>query len=628
MKLFRQFSAVLALFLALTIPLNAADTREPVSKPGDRQGVVKVGDEIQFRLSSPASPASLSAMGQAAKPVSVWKQEIHYPSATYIAPHFEHFNLPPKAYLELRSPDGSRSWRYSGRGKEGLAEGEDGFWGIPIPGDRAIVELVSTRPVAAGAVKVDTIAAGFARYDLGASTQDVESLCGADDSGWARCYETSNPTAYGRSRAVARLLINGTSACTGWLIGDEGHLITNEHCIGSSSDALNTSYEFMAEGSTCATSCASWFGCPGTIVATSATLVQLDVSMDYALVRLPTNPTSTYGFLQFRNSSAVVNEVIYIPQHPQAWGKKIAINSTHSTDGSGRCEIYSLSQPACAAGGPSDVGYYCDTQGGSSGSPVIASSDNLVVALHHCANCPNRGVPIPSIISDLGANLPRNALASTSPATGSLLWLRADAGITLTAGKVSSWADQSGNGRHATMATASRQPVLVTGALNAKPVVRFSGAQSLSLASPVSPTSFTIFIVGKNSNPAESLSMILGPGGNYPNNQMRWENGTQALFVGTGNNLPTTTSTIGNTRIYHELSVRYDGSVMRVYRNGILISSHSFTTSGPWTLAQVAAYYSSSFMIGDLAEVLVYGTALSDADRGRTDSYLKTKYAL
>lgn len=122
--------------------------------------------------------------------------------------------------------------------------------------------------------------------------------------------------------------------------------------------------------------------------------------------------------------------------------------------------------------------------------------------------------------------------------------------------------------------------------------------------------------------------MILGPGGNNPNNQMRWENGTQVLFVGTGNNLPSTTSTIGNTRIYHELSVRYDGSMMRVYRNGILISSHSFTTSGPWTLSQVAAYYSSIFLIGDLAEVLVYGTALSDADRGRTDSYLKTKYAL
>src|SRR3546814_8117553 len=55
--------------------------------------------------------------------------------------------------------------------------------------------------------------------------------------------------------------------------------------------------------------------------------------------------------------------------------------------------------PACS-GGANDIGYYCDTQGGSSGSPVIAYNDHLVVSLHHCANCPNRGVPIQAVITD------------------------------------------------------------------------------------------------------------------------------------------------------------------------------------------------------------------------------------
>lgn len=224
---------------------------------------------------------------------------------------------------------------------------------------------------------------------------------------------------------------------------------------------------------------------------------------------------------------------------------------------------------------------------------------------------------------------PGAQVALAGPPPGAQLWLRSDVGVTVNVNKVTTWADQSGSGRHATMATVSRQPTLVLGALNGQPVIRFGGAQSLSLtATPVNPTSFSIFIVGKNSKPTESYSMILGPGGNWPNNQLRWENGTKALFVGTGNNFPVVTSTIGNTRVYHALSARYNGSTMSVYRDGNLVSTHSFTTSGPWILSQIGGWFSTYFMIGDLAEILVYPTALSDTDRLATDSYLRAKYAL
>jgi V8-like Glu-specific endopeptidase len=40
----------------------------------------------------------------------------------------------------------------------------------------------------------------------------------------------------------------------------------------------------------------------------------------------------------------------------------------------------------------SDVSYYCDTAGGSSGSPVLSRVTNRVVALHHFGGCPNSGV--------------------------------------------------------------------------------------------------------------------------------------------------------------------------------------------------------------------------------------------
>lgn len=74
-----------------------------------------------------------------------------------------------------------------------------------------------------------------------------EATCGSDDKTLAVCHQISHPTKYAKSRPVARLLMNGSGACTGWLASDNNHLITNEHCIGSEATALNTDFEFMAE---------------------------------------------------------------------------------------------------------------------------------------------------------------------------------------------------------------------------------------------------------------------------------------------------------------------------------------------------------------------------------------------
>lgn len=209
--------------------------------------------------------------------------------------------------------------------------------------------------------------------------------------------------------------------------------------------------------------------------------------------------------------------------------------------------------------------------------------------------------------------------------SGLHLWLRADAGVTASGGLVSKWLDQSGNGRHASMAVTSRQPSYVPGALNGMPVLRFNGSQSMYLDVFAQPTTFTVFIVGKNTS-TDSFSMILGPGGNSPNNQLRWEGGSNALFVGTGNNMPIITPPIGNNHVYHELSASYTGTTMTVYRDGNFVSSHSFSTSGPWTLASVGSWYSTYYMIGDLAEVIIYARALSSSERASVDSYLRSRY--
>jgi hypothetical protein len=201
-------------------------------------------------------------------------------------------------------------------------------------------------------------------------------------------------------------------ACTGWLIGNEGHLLTNNHCISNQSQASSATYEFMAEGS-CGTDCSVWGSCAGDVVADSATLIKANAALDYALLKLPGNPSQTYGYLTLRASGAVVGERVYVPQHPSAMGKRIAVYSSNNFD-NGYARIYSTNAAACT-GGSRDIGYYADTRGGSSGAPVIGYDDHRVVALHHCANCPNRGVPVEAIIEDLGDLLPSSALGGSAP---------------------------------------------------------------------------------------------------------------------------------------------------------------------------------------------------------------------
>ena len=255
------------------------------------------------------------------------------------------------------------------------------------------------------------------------AAEEPASICTANDTGEAKCYAGSEPAIYGRSRAVARLVIGGTLHCTGWLVGNEGHLLTAGHCVPNQAAADTTQVELGAEGADCATDCRQADACPGTVVATSVTLVRANPDLDYSLVRLPVNPTAEYGFLQLRAAGAALGERIYLPQLPGGFGKRIAVTSTYPADTGGFPHIVSDSEPAChAAADVPHLGSFADTQPGTSGSPLVAYADHRVIALHGCralslcstgeegSDSPNRALPIEALIADLGADLPLSAL--------------------------------------------------------------------------------------------------------------------------------------------------------------------------------------------------------------------------
>lgn len=216
-----------------------------------------------------------------------------------------------------------------------------------------------------------------------------ESVCGVDDTKPAECFESGStlysslPSTYAEDRAVAHLLIGGSSLCTGWLIDSAGHLNANQHCVMTAAAAKSIDFEFGAETASCANECKTQLGCAGMVSATASVFVTSSTTYDYAIVKL-TASMSPYGYLQLRAAGPRLNERIYIPQHPSGWAKRVA----YIVD-SGRVASTITS---CGSNG---VGYNADT---ASGSPVLLAADNLVVALHHCGGCQNTAVNVLNIL--------------------------------------------------------------------------------------------------------------------------------------------------------------------------------------------------------------------------------------
>jgi len=401
-----KYAVVLTVIcVSITSGAAAGPTVEIPAEEATMPAMQIVGEDVFETYASPNPYSGISAPG---RPQLMWSDVLHHPGASYICPHFSRMELGDGDFVVVRSPDGSRSWRYEGTGVDGRGTSTDGFWGIHIAGETAIVELWSAASDGGFGYVIDRYARGFTREEVEGPSAS-EAIIGTDDSEWAPCYEATDPAVYDKSRAVARLLINGSGLCTGWLVGNEGHLMTNEHCITTQAAASNTNYEFMAEGATCATNC--WqLQCPGTIVTTSGTLIQDSPDYDFALVELSTNPAPTYGYFTLRATGGTLGERLYVPQHPSGWGKRIALYSTHSSD-PGYPTVVSKSYGGCGTRPGPDMGYRADTQGGSSGSPVVAYSDNQIIALHHCGSSTmNTGVLIEQVISTLGPNLPASAI--------------------------------------------------------------------------------------------------------------------------------------------------------------------------------------------------------------------------
>ncbi len=228
-----------------------------------------------------------------------------------------------------------------------------------------------------------------------------------------------------------------------------------------------------------------------------------------------------------------------------------------------------------------------------------------------------------------------------------LMWLRADTGVNTAPTNptpVNSWADLSNNASNAS-ASAMLRPLFKDIAINTFPAVKFDGVQQdLSLTSSTGFADFTngasVFIVAKpTAITGGTMLLDLADSSSHNNIQFRVSSsgslGEFAVYNGT---TPTSVQTpLALTAGTYQLleAVLAPGSVNDVgtaYVNGVAGTTNSTMNQVP-NLSRTINYLSrassgSNYYNGEIAEIILFSTALSVSQRSKLESYLIQKYQL
>jgi hypothetical protein len=224
-----------------------------------------------------------------------------------------------------------------------------------------------------------------------------------------------------------------------------------------------------------------------------------------------------------------------------------------------------------------------------------------------------------------------------------VVWLRADGleGV-VNGGNVSTWSDSSGNGYNATQMVSNNQPTYVDNAMGGQPVVRFNSANStyMSFTRPVSNDFTMTFVyqstqgIGTGTAFFQGAGLVNGEVGGVENDFGTSLNANGQVLAGTGNPDTSINSGTGfNDGRPHVVTFKRTKSTgaLALYVDGAQVSTGTGGTqslTAPAVLVLGAQQVLNNYLSGDIAEVQIFNTALSDAQRQALESGLSSKYAV
>jgi hypothetical protein len=261
-----------------------------------------------------------------------------------------------------------------------------GRWTNKIDGGKVTVELrSSTRP---DDLKIVIDRLNFSYFKPG----EKELTTGKDDMrDIVEAYgRTDRYYDYGKPIAIIFLQRADTHTdtnCTGFLLTPE-LMMTNRHCISEAWQLQTATAEFGYEKDS-----------PVREVRSFSRIEMQSIPLDFTILRMA-SPVTSWSVVQFGLQPPHLNQQLILVQYPSARLKTISLVD---------CRVLSEAVTD-RPNRPDDFSHLCDSEGGSSGAPLMDEATGRVVGLHYWGVYRknkmgwNFGVKIPAILQYIHAH--------------------------------------------------------------------------------------------------------------------------------------------------------------------------------------------------------------------------------
>lgn len=299
-------------------------------------------------------------------------------NSNFLKLYFSHINLPKNGYVEFEYGDSVIQ-------RESFYQMNEAIMTIPSSGVNIRVRL----PLLTDVENVFSFFLDSIEHD-----NHSRVIIGQDERKPYMCYEGSTIAEYALSSAAAR--IGGWGSCS--LIGSENHVLTNNHVVESDPNLINGEIWFNWFNETCSSTSPVTEPVrlkPGKVLKKGAS----SGDNDYALFTLDnfdylnSNVKVLFGGLELRKNNPEKGEKIYIPQYGNGGLRPMHIGDTKNGEPAKILKIENNGNK---------ITYNADSQGGSSGSPVISRDDNKLIGLHWGGGNVNVGVSAQNLNFQLG----------------------------------------------------------------------------------------------------------------------------------------------------------------------------------------------------------------------------------